>query len=73
MNPDHLEAVTGKENVLRGIGLSATNARKTHCKNGHELSGDNLYVVPDGSRSCRRCHVISQLAYERRKREAMCL
>ena len=34
-NPWHCEIVTNKENVLRGIGPTAMNARKTHCKNGH--------------------------------------
>jgi hypothetical protein len=28
---------------------------KTHCKYGHELSGDNLYLSPKGLRGCRQC------------------
>jgi len=28
---------------------------KTHCKYGHPLSGDNLYVSPKGIRNCRAC------------------
>lgn len=49
VNPDHLEAVTNRENILRGFGATALNARKTHCKYGHELT------EPDeaGRRSCR--------------------
>lgn len=35
VNPDHLEAVTMRENVLRGVGLTAVNNLKTHCVNGH--------------------------------------
>ena len=31
VNPDHLEAVTCKENVLRGMGLTAIHARKKVC------------------------------------------
>lgn len=32
------------------------NALKTHCKWGHPLSGDNLYVSPsNGQRCCRAC------------------
>jgi len=27
----------------------------THCKYGHELSGDNLYLSPKGTRGCRKC------------------
>ncbi len=55
VNPRHLEAVTNKTNILRGTARSAQNARKTHCKRGHPLSGDNLDRYPDGSRHCRAC------------------
>jgi HNH endonuclease len=59
VNPSHLEVVTPQENVLRGEGLSAANARKTHCPQGHAYSGDNL-VVRRGKRErrerdCRTC------------------
>lgn len=54
-NPDHLEEVTNAENNARGFSTSANNARKTHCKRGHELSGTNLYRAADGSRQCRTC------------------
>jgi HNH endonuclease len=29
---------------------------QTHCKHGHLLSGDNLYLRPDGHRQCKACH-----------------
>jgi hypothetical protein len=29
--------------------------RKTHCKRGHELAGENLRIAPDGERVCRAC------------------
>src|SRR5438128_4038158 len=35
VNPDHLELVTPHTNVLRGVSLSAQNAKKTHCPRGH--------------------------------------
>ena len=54
INPDHLEAVTNRENSLRGESFSAKNAKKTHCKRGHALSGENLYVY-QGRRYCRAC------------------
>ena len=38
VNPAHLEAVTHRENVVRGNGW-ASNARKTHCPKGHQLDG----------------------------------
>jgi hypothetical protein len=59
VNPAHLEPVTNRENVLRGVGLSAENARKTHCKRGHPLSGDNV-VVSKGGRK-RRCVACERL------------
>ena len=30
-------------------------AKRTHCKRGHPLRGDNLYVTPSGKRSCKAC------------------
>ena len=55
VNPDHLEAVTQKENILRGISFSAANAAKTHCKWGHPLTTEN--AQPDnGRRKCKKCH-----------------
>lgn len=57
VNPDHLEAVTMKVNLLRGNGWSGRNARKTHCKKGHPLEGDNLVqrYMKKGIRLCRIC------------------
>ncbi len=49
VNPDHLEAVTQKENVLRGMSPMALNAKKTHCSLGHELSQRK------GGRHCLAC------------------
>ena len=54
-NPFHLEAVTPRENVMRGDTLAARNAAKTECKHGHPLSGPNLYICPRGKRECRKC------------------
>jgi hypothetical protein len=31
------------------------NTRKTHCRKGHPLSGDNLVIHNDGRRRCRIC------------------
>lgn len=67
VNPNHLEAVTPRENTLRSNGPSALNARKTHCPHGHPLSGENLYRAPDGSRHCRVCQKVSQAKHLRKK------
>lgn len=55
VNPAHLEVVTQGENVLRGIGPVAVNARKTHCKNGHEFTEENTIIRREGWRGCRTC------------------
>lgn len=60
VNPDHIEFVTQKENVHYSYSPAGINARKTHCKRGHELAGDNLYVKPTGSRVCRACKNLEQ-------------
>src|SRR5437899_1412551 len=41
VRPSHLLISTTQENVLRGNGHTANNARKTHCKHGHQLSEAN--------------------------------
>ncbi len=56
VNPDHLEPVTNRENILRGTAPSAENARKTACPAGHELAGENLLALSRGGRSCKACH-----------------
>jgi hypothetical protein len=52
VNPLHLEPVTARENTLRGEGISARNARKTHCKRGHELRRE---IGAKGYRECPTC------------------
>lgn len=58
VNPDHLEEVTIGVNLLRGNTFQAANKKKTHCKRGHPLSGDNLYKN-SGRRHCRECRKIA--------------
>ena len=59
VNPKHLEAVTRRENNLRGASLWARQSRRTHCIHGHLLAGSNLYVVKtkqgNERRQCRKC------------------
>ena len=63
VNPEHLEAVTHRVNMLRGIGPSAVNARKTHCKQGHPL------VLNYGSRRyCGKCIWAGKAAWQRNRR-----
>ena len=58
VRPDHLKKATHRENTLRSLTApAAVNARKTVCVNGHQLTGDNVYVPPKrpNSRYCREC------------------
>lgn len=55
INPDHLEAVTRAENCRRSDSPWAKNARKTHCKQGHEFDEINTYYIRTGGRSCKTC------------------
>lgn len=57
-NPQHLEPVTPRENIMRSpVAPAAINAIKTHCKRGHPLSGSNLSVSANGGRYCRTCGI----------------
>lgn len=57
VNPDHLEAVTPRVNLLRGKTLTAENAEKTHCIRGHEFTPENTYIQ-QGWRQCKACRLI---------------
>jgi HNH endonuclease len=67
INPGHVEPVENKVNVLRGVGHTARNARKTHCPYGHPFSGDNLLIVP--ATKARRCRTCTNKAKARNSRE----
>jgi len=75
VNPAHLEPVTNRVNVLRGNGPAARNAKKTHCKRGHEFTPENTYrqrrkrgVVARLRRTCRTCRRRLEHEYRRRVR-----
>lgn len=73
VNPAHLEAVTARENTLRGEGKAAQNAAKTHCKEGHPLSGDNLVpcYLRKRKRVCRICYNAERREYMAARRKRM--
>ena len=54
MNPEHMEAVTNRENTLRGTGPTSINAKKTECKRGHKFDKENTVPVK-GGRACLAC------------------
>lgn len=55
VNPDHMEPVTTRANVLRGIGPTARHARKTHCIHGHPFDDVNTRIRLNGGRDCLAC------------------
>ena len=54
VNPKHIEAVTKRENVLRGDTITAKNYNKTSCDNGHPFDATNTYTY-QGKRCCKEC------------------
>lgn len=73
-NPNHLEPVTRRVNLLRGMAPAAHNARKTHCSKGHPLAGENLdpSSLKLGRRRCLACRQLwiaqrEQKAFEARR------
>lgn len=71
VNPEHLEIVSHRENILRGEGITAQNAKKTQCLRGHPFSGENLrtqFRKGKPERVCKACqHLLKKAWRERRK------
>lgn len=68
-NPEHLWVGTVPENTADMIAkgrLVPHYLNLTHCKHGHPLSGDNLYMTPDGRRNCRACRREAARRYQAR-------
>lgn len=75
VKPEHLEPVPLRVNILRGLkGQGAINARKTHCKHGHEFTPENTLLYKSAAngnlvRHCKRCIRIRTKLYAPAKRE----
>lgn len=68
VNPDHLEVVSHKVNVLRGTSPTAINATKTQCPDGHLYDEANT-ILRGGSRECKACRRERSRRYYARNRE----
>lgn len=54
VNPQHLEPVTQRENILR-MAQALERERNFHCRNGHKRTEENTFVKPNGARVCNEC------------------
>lgn len=66
VNPDHLEPVTPKVNILRGEGFAAKRAAATHCQRGHPFTDKLGFNKRTGFH--RRCWICYE---DSRKRKAV--
>lgn len=67
VNPTHLVPLTKSEHSKIGNSIQAKNARKTHCKHGHEFTEENIYRNSLGHRVCRECR--RRFSRERKARD----
>lgn len=56
VNPNHLELVSHRENVLRSSNHVAQQAKQTACKRGHPFTPENTRIKKGNKRECRTCH-----------------
>jgi len=69
VNPEHLEAVTHRENIIdKGRSNAAyLNSKKTHCIRGHDLTVSYIIKTKYGfARNCKQCHKERTTRYLRR-------
>jgi hypothetical protein len=69
VNPAHLEPVTRKENILRGVGWAAENARKTACPLGHSLLDPKNLKWNRHGKYCRECARRQDREFAKRMKE----
>ena len=64
VNPNHLQVITFRKNILIGKGIPAINHAKKFCKNGHEFKKKNTFFIKLKSgffgRKCKICNRIWQ-------------
>lgn len=65
VNPDHLEPVANRENILRGETITAANLAKDACVHGHPYDEANTYIFR-GERICRTCRSGRRARYRAR-------
>lgn len=69
VNPDHLFIGDATANMRDMVGKGRHwSQRKTLCRNGHQLEGDNLATHATGARLCRTCVLAAKTRYNRKVR-----
>lgn len=68
-NPDHLAAMSRRDNLLRGGTITADRAATTHCPQGHPYDERNTMMSKKGQRECRECRYARNRAYYWKNRE----
>jgi|SRR6266436_10149715 len=69
IRPSHLQAITHRENMLRGNTIVTMQTARTHCPKNHPLSGENLYVYA-GKRGCFICRREQSNSYNKLHRKS---
>lgn len=66
VNPSHLEPVSNRENILRGV---VPSANRTVCKNGiHDITcPGGIFVDSEGVERCHECRLESKRRSRQRK------
>lgn len=73
VRPDHLEPVTRRENIIRGLGWGGINSRKQMCVHGHtyDIANTVLRRTEGGHRRCRKCVAAKSVReWAKKKQEA---
>lgn len=70
VRPSHLEAVTQRQNVHRGLAMVIGPRRKDTCRQGHALTPDNVETRRGGGRRCVTCRRVRENDYKARRRAA---
>jgi hypothetical protein len=55
VNPEHLEPVTRRENLLRGATLPAEELSRTACGRGHAYTPQSIWHLNRSTRCCKIC------------------
>lgn len=69
-NPAHMEVVTNRENVMRGMSPHVIASRENRCMRGHEFTPENTIQKSCGGRQCRECQRVAARRSYRNLRES---